>query len=780
MVMNEPGDPRSFLASRLDELWRAAGTPLLDRIAKRCQTGRSTEGITGKRISAWKTGENVPRKFEDLNLVTSILMTEARRRHVTEDALTSGIFDQRRWRAWWERAQQSSSHTSHDRNAGLRQGRVGRPLMQVTNPYDMEIHPTIEASEGDTVLPQLTPYVMRAHDHRLRQVVTAARDQSDIAVVVGDSSTGKTRACWEAIRALPSTWYVWHPISPSRPEALWKGLSEGLIGPRTVVWLNELNFYLDTPDTELGENIGAALRDLLRSSDCSPVLVLGTLWRDHWDILTRYPSGNTKDRHSQARSLLRNHEIAVPAQFSPDDINALKKTCTDDPRMMEAGSRTDGKVTQFLAGAFELTRRYNMASPTAHAIITAAIDIRRFGRQQSIAEDFLLNAAQGYLDDDTWDQLTDDWGISAIDYATQRCLGVPGPLTRVRPRLGQSDPDIPSYRLSDYLDQEGRKARRFSVPPERFWSTSLECVSPLELLDLALEAESRARFRWAAVFYIQLAQEDDLSALQFLAEHRLQAGDERAAGSLLREALERGHTKAWIDLAQIEESKGNVVAAEELLERMGDDTFALEQRARLRALSGDYGEAQRLLEMAAQDSLAAKRELAIFLESQNLDLDRARELREELGADNVIDRLVASSEELRRLEKLLDEAEDSFITAASENEGSMTQALSIRRGELGADTAESVSDLIVAGRIERNLGLTNAAKASFKRALDGGSMREDGTNRALSYLAEIMEGEGDVENAKLALKYGLKLDGSIATPWIASMDAPQRVSDLDI
>ena len=59
-------------------------------------------------------------------------------------------------------------------------------------------------------------------------------------MLVGGSSTGKTRACWEALELLrnqPEEWRVWHPISPSRPEAALREVS--WVGPRTVVWLNE-------------------------------------------------------------------------------------------------------------------------------------------------------------------------------------------------------------------------------------------------------------------------------------------------------------------------------------------------------------------------------------------------------------------------------------------------------------------------------------------------------------------------------------------------------------
>jgi hypothetical protein len=75
-------EPRALLASRLDELWRAAGSPLLDAVARAALTGRaqSTGKPTGKKISAWKTGANVPQSFSDLGGVVHVLIERERDR----------------------------------------------------------------------------------------------------------------------------------------------------------------------------------------------------------------------------------------------------------------------------------------------------------------------------------------------------------------------------------------------------------------------------------------------------------------------------------------------------------------------------------------------------------------------------------------------------------------------------------------------------------------------------------------------------------------------------
>ena len=84
-------------------------------------------------------------------------------------------------------------------------------------------------------LPDLPSYVPREHDETLARVVrAAAQGRSEIAVLVGGSSTGKTRACWEALHLLrdqAGPWRLWHPIDPSRPEAALRELPVSGRGP---------------------------------------------------------------------------------------------------------------------------------------------------------------------------------------------------------------------------------------------------------------------------------------------------------------------------------------------------------------------------------------------------------------------------------------------------------------------------------------------------------------------------------------------------------------------
>ncbi len=376
---------------------------------------------------------------------------------------------------------------------------VGWWLTEVTDPFDLEVHRPLRVDGPQRELPALPAYVPREHDQTLAEVVQdAVVGRSGIAVLVGGSSTGKTRACWEALeplRAQTEQWRLWHPIDPSRPQAALRGLS--LIGRRTVIWLNEAQEYLN-PSDGLGEEVAAGLRTLLRDSTRAPVLVLATLWGEHWNTLAARPAEGANDAHAQARELLKDRDISVPSAFTGEQVRQILAAA--DPRLSQAAEMAeDGQVVQFLAGAPALLARYRHAPATAAALIAAAMDARRLGMGIALPLAFLEQAAPGYLTDAEWDQFgTDGWLQRALDYTEQWHNGIRGPLTPIRPRPG--DPEAagaPPYRLADYLEQHGRHSRRGVIPPTRFWNAAHH-GAPDDLPTLAQAAADRGLLRAAA------------------------------------------------------------------------------------------------------------------------------------------------------------------------------------------------------------------------------------------------------------------------------------------
>ena len=176
----------------------------------------------------------------------------------------------------WEQLLEADQAVRGDREPG-----PGQPVGALV-PFVLEVHRPVTVEEdrpGRGPLPPLPPYVRRAHDQELGRVVErASAGHSSMAVLIGGSSTGKTRACGEAIQsATEPGWRLWHPSTRSGPKPRW--LTWAVVGPWTVIWLNETQLYLNTPG-RCRERIAAALTTLLTDPAAHPVLAWALLWHE--------------------------------------------------------------------------------------------------------------------------------------------------------------------------------------------------------------------------------------------------------------------------------------------------------------------------------------------------------------------------------------------------------------------------------------------------------------------------------------------------------------------
>ncbi|WP_067831958.1 tetratricopeptide repeat protein [Actinomadura kijaniata] len=456
-------------------------------------------------------------------------------------------------RRYWNRLVEEARPRRADRTGG-----VGLPLSLWSDPLALEVHPAIEhAGRG---LPALPAYVRRGHDDALGEAVRGARERSAMAVLVGEAATGKTRACWEALGLLPEDWRLWHPIAPSRPRAALRDLPS--VGPRTVVWLNDLQHYLLTPGGDLGEQVAAELRALLRDPGRGPVLVLGTLWPRHWATLTGYHSPE-EDPHAQARALLAGHGIVVPTTFSPLELDRARAVAEEDPRLAEAvGNAEDGHLAQYLAGGPALQMIYRTAAPPARALLDAAIDARRLGHGPLLPRRLLLDAARGYLTRPQWEMLEEGWPDTAFSQATDHrpCRGARAPLTPVRPAPGDGGGGEPRYRLADYLEQLGQAERRTLPVPGALWASLLAHAAGPDLIRLGRQAQERGLYRLALDFY-RAAWETDpegTDAMLWSGDLHRNAGRVAEALSCYRRAAEGGDPYAWHRAAETLRGVGRV------------------------------------------------------------------------------------------------------------------------------------------------------------------------------------------------------------------------------
>ncbi|MFF4324813.1 tetratricopeptide repeat protein [Streptomyces sp. NPDC001568] len=382
----------------------------------------------------------------------------------------------------------------------------------------LEVHPSFDAEIHSGAL-TLPTYIDRpaSLDDELRRQVAGAANGSRMVMVVGGSSTGKTRSCWEAVRAELPDWRIVHPLTPERPAALMSALQEGALEPRTVLWLNEANLYLLVKD--YAAQASASLQALLTDPQRGPVLVLGTIWPDFWDKLTEHTfEGCDMETGMGAVHHLADLAVTVrmPTTFTSRDLARSASVIDSDARLQLARSRAvSGRITQFLAGAPILWSRYEQSTGAARAILHAAMDARRCGHGPLLSEDFLRVAAEGYIDDATWHALDEDWFDVHLAKLLKPIRQLPGPLSRFRPRPDEQNPVSRLYQLADYLHERSRATREKEDPAPSLWAAaSAHSHTDTDVRELA-QAARRMGAVSCELLYLKSAARGDVDVLQW-------------------------------------------------------------------------------------------------------------------------------------------------------------------------------------------------------------------------------------------------------------------------
>ena len=170
---------------------------------------------------------------------------------------------------------------------------AGRPLAEVTDPFDLEVHRPVQADDAAAGAAGAAG-VRAARARRAAGGGGAGggggrkRDRGAGGRVLDGQDPGVLGGAGAAAGAAGRGGCG---IRSTRPARRRRCASCRWIGPRTVVWLNEAQLYLDVAAGGLGERVAAGLRELLRDPARAPVLVLATLWPEFWDRLTARPAG---------------------------------------------------------------------------------------------------------------------------------------------------------------------------------------------------------------------------------------------------------------------------------------------------------------------------------------------------------------------------------------------------------------------------------------------------------------------------------------------------------
>lgn len=453
-----------------------------------------------------------------------------------------------------------------------------RKVNKIGNPRWLGVHPAAEL-DGD----RTPPFIARDRMPDLENAVNTG----GFVLVIGDSTAGKTRMAYEAMRArLPR-----HVCVVPEPDALAAGCAAATQNRPSVLWLDDLERFL-------GGLGGTYLADLLDAG----VLVLATMRAHERDELSaRHDAGREQsDRQSArtGRAVLNavTTEIRIERMWSAAEVAAAREFA-DDPRVASAGKH--GLAETMAAGpqlAKELEDAWSARSEIrGAALVTAAVDVRLAGYHRPLPIDFLRSLHEHYVAErplarpGTWE--------NALAWATQ-------PLHATSSLLGPAGDD--RYLAFDYLVDAAARNPHAAPIPAATWLALIEHADADDITGIAWQATYDGRPGYVSRAFDRAMAERWYVAAAWLAVSLGEAGQESTAVDLLESAI-RG----------VENSEG--VPARDLLDMRRQLAWQVGQKY---GATGDPERALKIIRQVERDCAALFGEAHPDTFSARVDLAR--------------------------------------------------------------------------------------------------------------------------------------------------------------
>jgi TPR repeat protein len=448
-----------------------------------------------------------------------------------------------------ERLGQPSLAAAHE--GGLRLQRVS-----TCDPYRLGVHPSITApapgrpETPGQLLSELPRYVPRDIDNEVRHAIDESATRGGLVVLLGGSSTGKTRTAYEAIKAELSDWRLLHPADVTDITAA--VATRKLPHAEVVIWLDELQHYLTGPN---GLTVGT-IRALLDPDQ--PTVLIATMWPQWYDRFTAMPPPHpdAEDPNRHARQILTTTaQVLRLADFSQRERDRMAALAGEDLRLEIALQDQNFGPTQVLAGAPQVVDRWEHSTDLyARALMTAAIDCRRLGLRAPLSIDLLRDAVPSYLTRRQIATAPYEWFTHAMAYASQELHGATSALV---PVPGQTMGSLAGYTVADFLLQHGHTTRRADLPSGSLWDSAVAHITHVDdRVQLAHEAQERSLYRHAVLLATPAAEAGNQLAVWDIVKLLKRTGRNPEAENWLRHTAETGSPFSMLLLAELLEQTG--------------------------------------------------------------------------------------------------------------------------------------------------------------------------------------------------------------------------------
>ncbi|RSM37933.1 hypothetical protein DMA12_34825 [Amycolatopsis balhimycina DSM 5908] len=440
---------------------------------------------------------------------------------------------------------------------------------RISDPIRLGVHPAAWLKHADGHADQVPPFVAR---DRMPDV-EAALKAGGFVLVVGDSTAGKSRLAYEAMRACLPQHACVRPIDSA---ALAAAIVVAKQKRRSVLWLDDLDEYLGADGLTRSDLDGLGDR----------VVVVATL-RAHLrdEFSARYDPGRPASERTAVRAGrdvldAATAEVRLDRTWSPTEVNAARES--SDPRVALAVVVADKHgVAETMAAGPALLRDWHdawSATPRAAdrihgdargaALVSAAVDIRRAGYHRplelpmlrALHEVYLADRGGALLHPGSWENAV-EWATAAL-HATSSLI------------------DPQTYQAFDYLVNEASLDPATPTIPEAVWRTLLERLAPDDVVEVAWRANYAG--------YVQHVEP---------AFHRVLDSRHYRAAAVLAEILDdaaQSHAPDLLELTISRAESEEGVSTEDLLAMRHSLAWMLGERI------GGHGDPERALGMIRQ------------------------------------------------------------------------------------------------------------------------------------------------------------------------------------
>jgi uncharacterized protein len=612
------------------------------------------------------------------------------------------------------------------------------PLVSDLNdPIRLGVHPAV--SEDGNRVPR---YVERDTDENIEQSL----EDGSFVLIVGDSTSGKSRSAYEVIRKRLPNYKILIPATSEDLLQSWTYLREV---DRCIIWLDDFEIFLGS------EGFNIQMLDRIRSRNS---VLLATIRAEEYSNLSplsvsRLDNDQTR-RRGVGRILEQATVIHLERRWSEDEVARARSS--SDRRVIEASAHAGVYgVAEYLAAGPQLYAEWLAAwAPGAHprgaALVSAAIDLRRAGFNIPVPAQVLNDLHTYYLESRGGDILRPEPLDAAFTWART-------PLHATSSLLLPVTED--KFFAFDYLVDTIQRQPGAKPIPDLIWNWLLDNVPNAEIWQIGRAAEWVSRSDVATIAFERLARQGDGHGAFHVGLSYLNRKELDDAIKWFKEAADAGDASAAYYLGKVLTWKEQYDDAEPPLRQamqLGSASIkalAAGQLGTVEAHRGKWPEAEKLLKSAvtaleeSEENELADEPFAIPPEAEEsirqLDIENKRLYESTLAhALHMNDKLDEAGIWYRKI------AENGDIEAAN-NLGLILKQRG-RKGEAytwfsRAAAKGNLYGQVNLGRSLEERGELEKAKFWYRKAADTG----DGD--AAAALGRIYNRRGDRKNALLWL-----------------------------